>query len=187
MEHGIKKLINGEFKIEERLMLKAYGDSESAVYSHSALNDIVIKGGLISRTAQLFLYINGKHVCDYVADGLIISTPTGSTAYNLSAGGPVVVPELNAIVIAPICPHSLTSRPILIPADEEIMVKIDSDSDIIYLTADGQENVRLKSTDNIYIKQDDNKARLILLENCNNGFYCVLRKKLRNQGVTPGC
>ncbi|OGI16685.1 MAG: hypothetical protein A2287_03965 [Candidatus Melainabacteria bacterium RIFOXYA12_FULL_32_12] len=185
LEQGIKKLIDGQFKVEERLMLKSFNVSKESRFSYTALNDVVIKGGSISRTAQLFLYINGKHVCDYVADGLIISTPTGSTAYTLSAGGPVVVPELEAIVIVPICPHALTSRPIVIPANEEIMVSVKSDSDIVYLTADGQESVKLRSSDNIYVKQTEYKAKLILLEKENNGFYRVLREKL-HWGVAPG-
>ncbi|MFH0702572.1 MAG: NAD(+)/NADH kinase [bacterium] len=185
MESGIQKLIDGKFKIEERLMIKASNNQENPDFYNTALNDIVIKGGSISRTAQLFLYINNKHVCDYVADGLIVSTPTGSTAYTLSAGGPVVMPELEAMVIVPICPHSLTTRPIVIPADEKIMVKIKTDSDSIYLTADGQENIKIKSSDNIYIKQNEHKAKLILLEKENNGFYGILREKL-HWGVVPG-
>ena len=184
IEEGIKKLIDGKFKIEERLMLKASNDNSEQTFSNLALNDIVIKGGSLSRTAQLFLHIDGKHVCDYLADGLIISTPTGSTAYTLSAGGPVVVPELEAIVIVPICPHALTTRPIVIPANEEIMVTVKSDSDIIYLTCDGQENIELKSSDNIYINQSEHKAKLILLEKDDNGFYRILREKL-HWGVAP--
>lgn len=186
IEKDIKDLFDGKFKIEERLMIKAFNVSKELKFDYNALNDIVIKGGSISRTAQLFLYIDGKHVCDYIADGLIISTPTGSTAYTLSAGGPVVVPELNAIVIVPICPHALTSRPIVIPADEEIMVRIKSDSDLIYLTADGQENIKLKSSESIYVKQSKYKAKIILLEKENNGFYRILREKL-HWGVAPGC
>ena len=182
IEEGIQKITKGRFIIEERLMLKAFDNTNS--YQATALNDIVIKGGAISRTAELFLDINGRHVCDYLADGLIISTPTGSTAYTLSAGGPVVVPELDAIVIVPICPHALTSRPIVIPANEEITVKICSDNDKIYLTADGQKTINLKSGDNIYIRQNEHKAKLLLLEKENNGFYSILREKL-HWGVSP--
>lgn len=186
LEYGIQQILQGKFKIEERFMLKAYNEDESHNIEYTALNDIVIKSGSISRTAQLFLYINDKHVCDYIADGLIISTPTGSTAYTLSAGGPVVVSDLDAMVIVPICPHSLTSRPIVIPAKELISVKVESDTNKIYLTADGQENAKLKSNDIIHIKQSKHKAKLILLEKWNNAFYCILREKL-HWGVTPGC
>lgn len=186
IEEGVRKLIDGRFKIEERLMLKAFSETESPEKQYSALNDIIIKGGEISRAVQLFLYIDGKHVCDYIADGLIISTPTGSTAYTLSAGGPVVVPEMKAIVIVPICPHALTTRPIVIPASEKITVKIKTDSDLIYLTADGQENVKLQSESSINIEQYEHKAKLILPEKENNGFYSILREKL-HWGVSPIC
>ncbi|OGI03477.1 MAG: hypothetical protein A2Y25_10810 [Candidatus Melainabacteria bacterium GWF2_37_15] len=176
MEKGVDKIINNDYEIEERLMIKSeYG---------TALNDIVIKGGEVSRTAQLFLYINGRHVCDYLADGLIISTPTGSTAYTLSAGGPVVVPELEAFVIVPICPHSLTTRPIVIPSDEKIEVRVKINSDFIYITHDGQENLEADSTKTILITKNDYKAKLIHLKNDDNGFYSILREKL-HWGISP--
>jgi NAD+ kinase len=184
IEEGIKKLVNGQFKVEERIMLKAFNVSKESQFSYTAFNDIVIKGGSLARTAQLFLYINGNHVCDYFADGLIISTPTGSTAYTLSAGGPVVVPELDAFVIVPICPHALTTRPLVVSSNEDLMVKVNSDSDTSYLTADGQKNITIKSRESIYIRQNENKVRLILLEKENNGFYSVLREKL-HWGVAP--
>jgi NAD+ kinase len=186
IEEGIKKLVEGKFKIEERLMIEAFSKNEKTGFSITALNDFVVKGGLLSRTAQLFLDINGKHVCDYLADGLIISTPTGSTAYTLSAGGPVVMPELDALVIVPVCPHALTTRPLVIPANEEITVSFSTDDDFVYLTADGQENVKIESSDKIYIRQNQHKAKLILLEKENNGFYSILREKL-HWGVAPVC
>ncbi len=182
MEYGIDKIINGEFVIDERLMIKSFTDKESEF--HTALNDVVIKGGEISRTAQLFLYINSRHVCDYLADGLIISTPTGSTAYTLSAGGPVVVPELEAFVIVPICPHSLTTRPIVIPADEKIEIKVKIDSDFISVTSDGQEFLNVDSRKIIRISRNEYKASLITLKNDNNGFYSILRQKL-HWGISP--
>ncbi len=180
LKMGIQKILDGKFKIEERLMIKAFNNN----YDSTALNDIVIKNGEISRSAQLFLNINNRHVCDYIADGLIISTPTGSTAYTLSAGGPVVVPELEAIVIVPICPHALTTRPIVVPAKERLSVRIKTDSDSVYLTADGQVNVKLNIEDEISIIQNEHKARLILLEKENNGFYSILREKL-HWGISP--
>jgi len=182
IEEGVEKIINGDFVIDERLMIKSYADDEEEY--HIALNDVVIKGGEVSRTAQLFLYINGRHVCDYLADGLIISTPTGSTAYTLSAGGPVVVPELEAFVIVPICPHSLTTRPIVIPADEKIEVKVRIDSDFISVTSDGQEYLEVKSDKTVFISKNSYKASLITLKNTDNGFYNILRKKL-HWGISP--
>ncbi len=182
IEKGVEKITAGEFVIDERLMIKSSIENEPD--NHIALNDVVIKGGEISRTAQLFLYINGMHVCDYLADGLIISTPTGSTAYTLSAGGPVVVPELEAFVIVPICPHSLTTRPIVIPADEEIEVKIKIDSDHIFVTNDGQESIKINSKKTIRVTKNEYKARLITLKDNNNGFYSILRQKL-HWGISP--
>ncbi|HSA07254.1 MAG TPA: NAD(+)/NADH kinase [Candidatus Gastranaerophilales bacterium] len=184
IEQGVEKILKGDFIIEERLMIKSYISEEQGF--QTALNDVVIKGGEVSRAARLFLYINGKHVCDYLADGLIISTPTGSTAYTLSAGGPVVVPELEAFVIAPICPHSLTTRPIVIPANEKIEVKVKLDSDYIYITSDGQENLKISGEKTILITKNDYKARLITLKNENNGFYSILREKL-HWGISPYC
>lgn len=181
---GFEKIIDGSFTIEERLMIKSYTSLDETKVK-TALNDLVIKGGDVSRTLQLFLYINNKHVCDYIADGLIISTPTGSTAYTLSAGGPVVVPELDAFVIVPICPHTLTTRPIVIPANENITVKIKSDFEFVYVTSDGQENIKITGNDTIIIQKCDYKALLIHLEDDEeSGFYSLLRKKL-HWGVSP--
>lgn len=183
IKEGIEKIINGNFIIEERLMIKVCHEDKEEY--GTALNDVVIKGGEISRTARLFLYINGRHVCDYRADGLIISTPTGSTAYTLSAGGPVVVPELEAFVIVPICPHSLTTRPIVIPADEQIEVRFNVDSSFIYVTNDGQETIKIADEKSILITRSGYKAKLVCLEGEDNGFYSILREKL-HWGVSPG-
>lgn len=182
LEEGIDKILSGNFIIEDRLMLKFETDDKSE--SCSALNDVVIKGVDVSGTAQLFLYINGKQVCDYLADGLIIATPTGSTAYTLSAGGPVVMPELEAFVIVPICPHSLTTRPILVPAYETIEVKVKIDSDYICVTNDGQESYKIDSRKTIRIVKNDHTARLITLTDNDNVFYSVLREKL-HWGIAP--
>lgn len=184
LKKGVEKILEGKFAIEERLMIKSntFIDESKAKI---ALNDVVIKGGDVSRSMQLFLYINDKHVCDYIADGLIISTPTGSTAYTLSAGGPVVVPELEAFVIVPICPHTLTTRPIVIPAYENITVKINSDEESVYVTSDGQENVKISGNDTIDIQKYEHKALLIQIEDEDeSGFYSILRKKL-HWGVSP--
>lgn len=181
IEEGINKLLNNQFRIENRVMLKA--DCQSNTKYH-ALNDIAIKSGSISRTAKLFLYINDKHVCDYLADGLIVSTPTGSTAYNLSAGGPVLVPDLDVLSITPICPHALTTRPLIVSGKEKIKVKVKSDRDEIYLTADGQENVEVDTTKDICIEKSEKCAKLILIEKENNGFFAILRQKL-HWGISP--
>ena len=178
IEAMIKKLVKQEYRIESRMMLSAYGDNVLA------LNDIVIKGDTFSRTSKLFLYINGKVVCDYLADGIIISTPTGSTAYTLSAGGPVMVPGLDAIVIVPICAHTLTARPLVIPADEEIKITSCNTCSRLKMSADGQDTIDISSDDCVVIKKSTTQAKLVILEKDGNDFYAILREKLQ-WGVAP--
>ena len=166
----LEKVLNKEFHIEDRLMLMSD--------NNIAINDFVIKGCTHYRTSKIYLEINGNFVCDYIADGLIISTPTGSTAYGLSAGGPIVSPELDAITVVPICPHTLTARPLVIPAGETITVTaVDKPFSI---AADGFDTG--KCVNKITVKSADYKAKLAFLN--NESFYEVLRNKL-NWGVSP--
>lgn len=169
---SVKKILEGHLHIEERIMLQC-GDK-------IALNDFVIKGNTHGRTAKLSLKIGEKPLCDYLADGLIISTPTGSTAYGLSAGGPVLVPNLNAFVIVPICPHTLTARPLVIPDNEIITVAMGDANDGFVLSVDGQDFYEYKS--DIIIKKSSFKAKLALLD--DSDFYAILRDKL-HWGVSP--
>ena len=166
----IESVLDKRYTIEERIMLQSR--------EYTALNDFVIKGCNPSRTSKFFLEINGKFVCDYIADGIIISTPTGSTAYGLSAGGPVLHPELNAIVIVPICPHTLNARPLVVPANEHITVK--TSDELLSVSIDGF--VTTKCVEKTSIKIASKKAKLIFLK--NNNFYSVLRNKL-HWGVSP--
>lgn len=178
IEVSIDKLINGEYHIQDRMMLSAFDDNVLA------LNDIVIKGDSFSRTSKLFLSINDKVVCDYLADGIIISTPTGSTAYTLSAGGPVIVPGLEAIVIVPICPHTLTARPLVIPADETIKITSCKTCNKLKMSSDGQDTVDINAEDYVEIKKSKVYAKLVILEKEDSGFYSILREKLQ-WGVAP--
>ncbi len=165
IESAIEKIINNEYTVEKRIMLKCQ--------KYKALNDFVIKGADCGRTLKFSLKLNGKFVCDYLADGIIISTPTGSTAYGLSAGGPVLSPNLNVFVIVPICPHTLTARPIVVPDNEIITVCTDSESSCS-ISADGQEFFEMKNE--INIEKSDEQAYLALLK--DTSFYSVLREKL---------
>ena len=175
---SVDRLLEGKYRIDDRMMLSAFGGNLLA------LNDIVIKGDTFSRTSKLFLSINGRVVCDYLADGIIISTPTGSTAYTLSAGGPVLAPDLNAVVIVPICPHTLTSRPLVIPADEEITIASCKTCNKLKLSADGQDTIDINGEDTVVIKKSSIRAKLVILEKENSDFYSVLRRKLQ-WGVAP--
>lgn len=173
LSESVEKILSDKYKIEDRLMLVS-GDGMPA------LNDFVIKGASASRTSRFYLSVNGKFVCDYMADGLIISTPTGSTAYGLSAGGPVLSPLLNAIVIVPICPHTLTARPLVIPSNEKITVSTCDSCTSFIVTADGQDSFNV--TSKIDIEKSKFSAKLALLD--DNEFYSVLRNKL-HWGVAP--
>lgn len=166
----IEAVQEGRYTTEDRIMLQS-GE-------YIALNDFVIKGCNPSRTSKFFLEINGKFVCDYIADGLIISTPTGSTAYGLSAGGPVLHPELDAIVIVPICPHTLNARPLVVPSREHITVK--TSDDLLSVSIDGF--VTTKFVEKTSVKIAPEKAKLAFLK--NNNFYSVLRNKL-HWGISP--
>jgi len=171
----VQKIIGNNFKTEKRIMLELGG--------YNALNDFVIKGEEQSRACTFMLEIDGKFVCKYFADGLIISTPTGSTAYGMAAGGPVLYPSLDVLEIVPICPHTFSSRPLVVPADSEIKI-FENELQKYIVCADGQEIITLKS--DIIIRKSDNYANLALLN--ENDFYHILRDKLQ-WGISPsaGC
>lgn len=170
---SVEKILNSKYKIEDRLMLVS---SDGIL----ALNDFVIKGASTSRTSRFHLSIDGNFVCDYLADGLIVSTPTGSTAYNLSAGGPVLYPNLDAIAIVPICPHTLTSRPLVIPSREKITISTCETCTSFIVVADGQDSYKINTK--IEIEKSKFSAKLALLD--DNEFYSVIRHKL-HWGVAP--
>lgn len=166
----INSILQNDFKVEDRIMLQ----SENLL----ALNDFVIKGCNPSRTSKFYLEINNECVCDYIADGLIISTPTGSTAYGLSAGGPIIHPSIEALTIVPICPHTLNARPLVVPANETITIKTGDEK--LALFVDGFDSEKI--FDKIIIKKAPQKAKLAFLRNEN--FYKVLRNKL-HWGLCP--
>ena len=172
IEEAIGDVLKGSFKIENRLMLSGMDGKLTA------LNDIVIKGDAFSRTSRLYVHINDNIVCDYLADGIIISTPTGSTAYTLSAGGPILSPVLDAMVIVPICPHTMNARPIVIPSDEIIKVTSSQNKPLLKISADGQETFAIGPNDEIEIKKSPYFAKLVLLNLEQNAFYSVLKEKL---------
>ena len=167
IDEVIKKISNNLYEVENRLMLKAL--------DKTALNDIVVKGESCTRTATLDLYINDKLLCSYVSDGLIISTPTGSTAYSLSAGGPIVSPELNCILIIPICPHTLNTRPVVVPSSEKITIK-NHEKSKLNVSFDGQVDISIDSE--IEISRNDKDAKILILNQQKDKFYDILKEKL---------
>ena len=170
INNAVDLILNKQFFIEERLMLTNG--------KYNALNDFVIKGCDSSRTSKLYLEINNKSVCDYIADGIIVCTPTGSTAYGLSAGGPVVHPTIDAITIVPICPHTLNARPIVVPASSKITIKTNDKP--LTVSIDGYETS--ESINEISITSSSTKARLAFIN--KDDFYNVIRNKL-NWGKSP--
>lgn len=160
----VEQIAEGNFTIEARTMLTSI--------DRLALNDFVIKGCDSSRTSKFYLEINGKEVCDYIADGLIVSTPTGSTAYGLSAGGPILYPTSDVLTIVPICPHTLNARPIVVPSTETVTVK--TADKLLTVSIDGFDTE--KCVDKITIKKSDRQAVLAFLKDAC--FYEVLRDKL---------
>ena len=176
IELGLEKLINGEFKIDERLMLTLNKNGTIA------LNDIVVKNSNSLKTVEFIVYLNDKPVCNYLADGIIVATPTGSTAYTLSAGGPVVEPSLEALVLVPICPHTLNARPLVIPANETIKICSKNGKDVFSIFVDGQ--IDINGQESIVVDKAQQKAKIILLDKDDDGFYSVLREKL-NWGIDP--
>lgn len=171
LEITVQKVLNKEYKIEQRMML--------GTENYSALNDFVVKGCETGRTSRFALEINKKFVCEYLADGIIIATPTGSTAYSMAAGGPILAPQTEAIIIVPICPHTFSARPIVVSASDEIKI-IPCVNNEYTVSVDGQVVFELEKE--LVINKLEKKACLALLN--GNDFYSVLRNKLQ-WGISP--
>lgn len=165
-------------KMEVRSMIRAdLTCAQGNRRSFDALNDIVVAKGSIARMADYAVSIDGKQVAVFRADGVILSTPTGSTAYNLAAGGPIVMPSVNAILVTPICPHLLTIRPIVVPGESSIRLEVTGVPNETYLTVDGQEAVPMHVGDQVNCRRSDYRVRLLRLK--ENGIFDVLRSKLK--------
>jgi NAD+ kinase len=168
----------GSCSVDERSMMHAElirGDNVHTAWD--ALNDVVISKGAIARMGDYVISLGGQMVASFRADGIIVSTPTGSTAYNLAANGPIVMGSVNAMIVTPICPHLLTIRPIVIPGDTEVRVTVSSIADQTYLTVDGQEAVELQLGDQLRCRRSKYRVRLVRLG--EHGLFNVLRSKLK--------
>lgn len=163
--------------IEVRDMMHIELRRSGKIVKHwDALNDIVVSKGAIARMADFSVEIDQQFVGAMRADGIIISTPTGSTAYNLAAAGPIVMPSVNALVVTPICPHLLTIRPIVVPGDSTVAIHIEGVPNLTYLTVDGQEAIELELGDEVLCCRSEHSVRL--LRPRRNGLFNVLRSKL---------
>lgn len=182
IDFAVEQLFNNSYEIEERMMLEAVIFRKDAEPVHDiALNDAVITRGAISRIIHVKTYINGTFVDSFPGDGLIISTPTGSTAYSLSAGGPIVEPDTNLLLITPICPHILYSRSFVTKADSVVKAVVDEDfSHSAMVTLDGQEGHDIKGGDFVEIKKSTHTVKLIKINSRN--FFNILRTKIYYRG-----
>lgn len=168
----------GSCSVDERSMMHAELLRDGVPYrAWDALNDVVISKGAIARMGEYVIDLDGQLVASFRADGIIVSTPTGSTAYNLAANGPIVMGSVNAMIVTPICPHLLTIRPIVTPGDTEIRVRVAGIADQTYLTVDGQEAVELQLNDQLRCRRSNHRVRLVRLG--EHGLFNVLRSKLK--------
>ena len=175
------RVLKGEFKISPRMRLDVQVLRKGkALVRETVLNDIVINRGALARLANIITHINGHYLTTFRADGLIIATPTGSTAYSLAAGGPVVHPKVPGLIITPICPFTLTNRPLIVPDEVEITLRLDKGSSDIVLTLDGQTGLNITDKDVITVRRSDHPLNLILLP--DRHYFDVLKAKLRWSG-----
>lgn len=172
----LERLFSGDYTVEKRQMLKVTLKSKSGSKSFFALNDAVISRGSMTKIIDLDVWLKKSYICHYRADGLIVSTPTGSSAYALSAGGPVIEPSMSCILMTPICSHSLFSRPVLFNPLSEILVNADSREDTdLTLTIDGETTIPITADDTVVITTAKIYAELILFK--DKTFYRVLKDK----------
>src|ERR1017187_1136124 len=170
---------DGTASIEVRSLMRAelFCGGEKMTRRWDALNDVVLAKGTIARMADFSVSIDAQLVATFRADGVLLSTPTGSTAYNLAAGGPIVMPTVNAMLVTPICPHLLTIRPIVVPGEAAIIVRVMGVPNETYLTVDGQEAVPMHVGDEVRCRRSEYSVRLLRLK--PNGLFNVLRSKLK--------
>jgi NAD+ kinase len=175
---ALESILAGNYRLDRRVMLAVQlRRGDQTPMTNRVLNDVVINKSALARIIEIEAYFNGQFVNAFRADGLIISTPTGSTAYNLSAGGPVIFPSMNAVVITPICPFTLSNRPIVVPDDAEIELLLKTDKEEVALTLDGQVGFPLEVADRISIRKS--RTTFNLIQPSNRNYFDVLRDKLR--------
>jgi NAD+ kinase len=174
----LEEIFSDKHRVSGRVMLEAEIVRDGAIVRKQiALNDAVLNKGALARIMDLELRVDGEYVTTYKADGLILSTPTGSTAYSLAAGGPIIYPIVEAFVITPICPHTLTNRPLVIPDSATIEVDFKAEDDAVYLTLDGQVGIELMQGDHIRVHKAEEK--LLLVRPAKKTYYQILRNKLK--------
>jgi NAD+ kinase len=175
---ALEAIFRGEYEVDRRVMLHAehWRDGEMLA-SGRVLNDVVINKAALARIIEIDVSLNGLFVNSFRSDGLIVSTPTGSTAYNLSAGGPIIYPSMNAVVLTPICPFTLTNRPIVVPDDAMIELILKQENEGVVLTLDGQIGYTMHAGDTVRIRKS--RTTFNLVQPPNRNYFDVLRNKLQ--------
>ncbi len=179
---ALDSIVTGEYSLEKRMLLKVEAEGIENVESPFALNDIVIDNGPISRLIEIRLAVNDEEIVTYKADGLIIATPTGSTAYSLAAGGPIMHPKVEAMIAAPISSFSLNTRPMIFSAEDILEISVENEPHQAQITIDGQVTLPIKNSAKIKIQKADYYTQFIVFP--DSSFYRVLRNKL-HWGYTP--
>ena len=175
---ALESILAGNYRLDKRVMLAVeLMRGDQSVARNRVLNDVVINKSALARIIEIEAYLNEQFVNAFRADGLIVSTPTGSTAYNLSAGGPIIFPSMDAVVITPICPFTLSNRPIVVPDDSAIELRLKTDQENVTLTLDGQVGLPLKVEDRVVIHKS--KTTFNLVQPTNRNYFDVLRDKLK--------
>jgi NAD+ kinase len=175
---ALEAIIAGDYEIDRRGMLDVeHWRGGELLARGRVLNDVVINKAALARIIEITVELNGQFVNSFRSDGLIVSTPTGSTAYNLSAGGPIVYPSMNAVVLTPICPFTLTNRPIVVPDHAEIDLTLDNENEGVVISLDGQIGLNMEAKDKIVIRKSN--ATFNLVQPANRNYFDVLRDKLK--------
>jgi len=181
---ALEQVIDGHYHLEDRMVLAVDLQHEGNIQTYYAVNDLVVDRGGSPRLLHTQVEVSGRRLNDYVADGLIVATPTGSTAYSLSAGGPIVVPTLDALTITPISPHSLAARAIVIPGNEKIVIRFDPDQEGMSMTLDGQVKFEINSQAVITSRQANWQLQMVRLPDTD--YFHILRTKMGWSGEARG-
>jgi len=173
----LERIIADDYQVSDRMMLDAsIRRGDKVVGQFTVLNDVVINKGALARIIDMDACVDGRHLTSYKADGLIISTPTGSTGYNLAAGGPIIYPDINSLLITPICPHMLTNRPIMVWSRSVIEIKVKFEDDVVFFTGDGQVGRKLLPGDIVEVSRSESRTRLVTSP--SKDYFEILRTKL---------
>lgn len=178
---NVEMILAGKYKLKPRMRFDVQVNREGqTIARETVLNDVVINKGALARLAHIDTYIDEIYLTTYSGDGLIIATPTGSTAYSLAAGGPVIHPEVPGIIMTPICPHTLTNRPLILPEDVSIKIKLEEGSSDMMLTFDGQVGLEINGRDEILVKKAQQPLNMIRIHGLQ--YFDILKTKLRWSG-----